>query len=213
MKTRYKTRKLFCLGLVFVLIFSTITCAYASSEEVFQPDGNGPKPTKYVIRSRMEMVVTGGRVLGYDMASYFLEHSLVDSPTDLSYANGSTYSNQIKNSAEYKSILSGIKSALRNTTKTTYSTSDSTILNSTTELHLALNKVNYTVSATKSGGKWSITIVFSDIYNFEYAEWGSYSNLSGTAATALNNYGVYAMEEGAVVAFDISIAVTDTYSV
>lgn len=213
MKEHRKTCRLVCVGLVLILIISSLSVAFATSEDSIEPYGNGPKPKKYVIRSRMEMIVTGGRTLGYDMAAYFLEHSLVDSPKNLSYTNGSEYSKQVKKSSEYKKILSGVKSSLKNTTKTTYSKGGSITLNSTTDLHLALNKVKYTVSANKKNGVWSITTVFSDVYNFEHLEWGTYGNLKGSAATALNNYGAYAMEQGAVVAYNISISVKDTYTV
>ena len=213
MHNRKKMKRIYCICLILIFVLSTVSGAYASiPTEIAEPYGNGPKPTKYVIRSRMEAVVSGGRAAGYDMAADFLEHSLVDNPSDLTCENGSIYSNQIKNSAEYRSILDGVKNRLDNTSSTVYHTNSSTTLNSTTDLHLALNRVSYSAEATKlKTGKWKIKIVFHDTYDFAYQDWNDYSGFTGSVATILNNYGVYAMEQGAVVGYDIDITVIDTY--
>lgn len=175
------------------------------------PMGNGPKPKKYIYRSNLLRVAYAGEAAGLTTAANLLEHSLADAPADLSYASGTSMSNQIKNSTEYKSILKATKSALDNTTSSTYSKTSSTILNSTSDLKMAYNKVSYKVSATKKSGKWTINVVFSDTYDFDYISWKEYSGLGGTIVAIVNNYGATAQSVGAVVPYNIKVTVSSTY--
>lgn len=174
--------------------------------------GNGPKPKKYIYRSNLQKVVYAGRAAGLTTAANLLEHSLADSPANLSYASGTSMSSQIKNSSEYKAILKTTKGNLDKTTSSSYSKTSSTTLNSTNDLKLAYNKVSYKVTANKKSGTWNIKILFSDTYNFEYASWGEYSGLGSAAITIINNYGATAQSVGAVVPYNIDITVTSTYT-
>lgn len=105
--------------------------------------------TKALVRLSFKAVVTGGRVLGYGFAAELLGHSLQDNPARMSYSRGSTQSNQIENSNEFKQLISNIKSQLDKTTRDIWTQTGSTTLNSTTDLFLALNKVSYTAGAEK----------------------------------------------------------------
>lgn len=177
-----------------------------------EPFGNGAKPKKYIYRSNLLKVVYAGEAAGLTTAANLLEHSLADSPADLSYASGTSMSNQIKNSSEYKAILKTTKANLDKATSSSYSKISSTTLNSTNDLKLAYNKVSYKVTANKKSGKWTIKIVFSDTYDFAYASWKEYSGLGSTAVTIVNNYGATAQSVGAIVPYDIDITVTSTYT-
>lgn len=167
--------------------------------------------TKALVRLSFKAVVTGGNALGYKFAAELLDHSLQDSPSDKSYNRGSTRSNQVQNSSEFKSIVKNIKSQLAKTSKTVWSDTGSTTLNSTTDLFLALNKVSYIAGAEKVNGKWTIYIRFHDTYDFEYKDWMGAPGVSGAMATALNNYGAYANSIGAIVSYDIAIYTSATY--
>ncbi|MBQ4649757.1 MAG: hypothetical protein IJB73_03540 [Firmicutes bacterium] len=207
--------RLFILALIIVTVLSTISNAYASEiGDELQPDGNGPRPSKYTIRNNMAIVVAGGRLVGYDMAADFLEHSLTDNPTDLYYGAGSEYSIKVKESDSYRNVIEEFKSIVENTdvSPVTYP-NESTTLNSTKDLFLAINRAEYSITGQKTANVWNLTIVFKDTYNFEYANWAEYSDLTGNAAVALNNYGSFAEDEGAIVAYDVYITVTDFFVV
>ena len=90
-------------------------------------------------------------------------------------------------------------------------TSGSTTLNSTTDLHLAYNKVSYVASGTKSNGKWTLTIKFKDTYNFEKQAWEN-AMTDNVVVTALNNYAAYAQDIGAIVPYDITVTVKTTFT-
>ena len=92
------------------------------------------------------------------------------------------------------------------------SKTSSTILNSTSDLKMAYNKVSYKVSATKKSGKWTINVVFSDTYDFDYISWKEYSGLGGTIVAIVNNYGATAQSVGAVVPYNIKVTVSSTYT-
>lgn len=129
------------------------------------------------------------------------DHSLQDSPSNLSYSTSTTYSKQIKQSTEFKS--KGKKLSQR-------TTSGSTTLNSTTDLHLAYNKVSYVAYGTKKNNTWTLKVVFSDTYDFEKEPWKN-AMTSNSAVTVINNYAAYAQSLGAIVPYKISVTVTDTF--
>lgn len=95
--------------------------------------------TKAVVRASFAVVVAGGDLVGFDTAADFLDHSLQDSPSDLSYGSTSSYATQILNSSECKKIISDFKAYVKGKNLSARTTSGSTTLNSTTDLHLATN--------------------------------------------------------------------------
>lgn len=167
--------------------------------------------TKAVVRAEFKAVVAGGNAAGYTTAAAFLNHSLQDTPSNLSYSSGTTYSDQIKKSSEYKSILNKFKSDVKGKKLTQRTTSGSTTLNSTTDLHLAYNKVSYTAYGTKKNSTWTLNVVFTDTYDFEKESWKN-AMTSNAAVTAINNYAAYAQSLGAIVPYKISVTVTATFS-
>lgn len=167
--------------------------------------------TKAVVRASFAVVVAGGDLVGYDTAADFLDHSLQDSPSDLSYGSTSSYATQILNSSECKKIISDFKTYVTGKNLSGRTTSGSTTLNSTTDLHLAYNKVSYVASGTKSNGTWTLTIKFTDTYDFEKQAWEN-AMTDNAVVTVLNNYAAYAEDIGAIVPYDITVTVKTTFT-
>ena len=167
--------------------------------------------TKAIVRAEFAVVVAGGNLAGFDTAADFLDHSLQDSPSDLSYGSTSSYATQILNSSECKKIISDFKAYVKGKNISARITSGSTTLNSTTDLHLAYNKVSYVASGTKSNGTWTLTIKFKDTYDFEKQAWEN-AMTDNAAVTALNNYAAYAQDIGAIVPYDITVTVKTTFT-
>lgn len=167
--------------------------------------------TKAVVRAEFKVVVSGGKTAGYTTAAALLEHSLQDSPSNLSLSSGSTYSTQILKSSECKKIISDFKTAVKGKNLSGRATSGSTTLNSTTDLHLAYNKVSYTASGRNTNGKWTLTITFKDTYDFESQAWKN-AMTDNLAVTALNNYAAYAQSIGAIVPYNVQVIVKTTFT-
>ena len=177
--------------------------------------GNGPKPSMYALRANLLRVASGGRIRGYTMSADFLEHSTIDNASDLYFYDGSSESDKIKNSNEYEIILENVKRNLRSTYGNVYKiTRESIVLNSTRDLYLSLNKVDYSVYAEKiSYNKWEIFITVYDTYNFEPATWKDYAGLNRALVIFLNNYGHICQNEGAVVPYDIYITMNSQITI
>lgn len=163
--------------------------------------------TKAVVRGEFLVVVAAARAVGLSTAAQLLEHSLQDAPSNLTYGSASTYARQIENSSECAQIASLFESNVAGTVLNKYVLPGSTTLNSTTDLHLAYNRVSYTATGYKSGGNWRINIVFSDTYDFAPMDWIS-GLLDNAAITIINNYAAYAQEIGAIVPYNINITVS-----
>lgn len=84
-------------------------------------------------------------------------------------------------------------------------------MNSTTDLHLAYNKVSYYVTGIKSNGVWTLTITFRDTYDFEKQAWEN-AMTDNVVVTALNNYAAYAQDIGAIVPYGITVTVRITFT-
>lgn len=168
--------------------------------------------TKAVVRSSFAAVVTGGRTLGYTTAATYLDHSLQDEPADLSYKSTSSYANQILSATECFYIIMDFNAEVAGKGLTYHRMTGDTTLNSTTDLHLSYNKVSYTATGVKSSnGKWTLTIVFNDTYDFKEEEWKN-EMTAADAVTALNNYAAYAQSIGAIVPYDITVTVSTTFT-
>lgn len=167
--------------------------------------------TKAVVKAEFKVVVAGGNAAGYKTAAALLNHSLQDSPSNLSYSSSSAYSKQILNSSECRKIINDFKKAVKGNNYYGRSITGSTTLNSTTDLHLAYNKVSYTASGRKTNGKWNLTITFKDTYDFESQAWKN-AMTDNLAVTALNNYAAYAQSIGAIVPYNVLITVQTSFT-
>lgn len=167
--------------------------------------------TKAVVRASFKTVVSAGKVLGYKAAATLLNHSLQDNPTNLSYGSSTTFSSQILKSSECKTIVNDFKTYVKGKKLSARTTSGSTTLNSTTDLHLAYNKVDYVASGTKKNGVWTLSIVFSDTYNFEAQAWKN-AMTNNPAVTILNNYAAYAQSLKAIVPYKVKVTVKTTFT-
>ena len=101
--------------------------------------------TKALVRSEFKVVVTGGKAKGDTTAAALLDHSLQDHPSNLSYDEYTTYAKQIKQSTEFNTIVNNFKSYVTGRKLYQRVESGSTTLNSTEDLHLAYNKISYTI--------------------------------------------------------------------
>ena len=173
--------------------------------------------TKSFLRSQFAIVVDLCYAANLNMTAECLEHSLVDSPTDLIYGTGCFFSNSIFNTAVYTSIINGAKTRARNagTGVVGYTYLGSATLNSTTDLHLSLNKVDYIVRLTRinsNTNSWTAAVTFEDVYDFEKIDWLN-NMTNNTIVTIVNNYAAMAQEKGAIVPYDIAITVTASFTV
>lgn len=167
--------------------------------------------TKAVVRAEFAVVVAGGKLAGFSTAAALLDHSLQDSPSNLNYGSTSTYATQIAGSSECKKIVSDFKAYVSGRNLSSRTTSGSTTLNSTTDLHLAYNKVSYIASGTKKNGVWNLTITFNDTYDFETQAWKN-AMTDSAVVTILNNYAAYAQSIGAIVPYNIKVTVNTTFT-
>lgn len=167
--------------------------------------------TKAIVRAEFAIVVAGGDVAGFDTAADLLEHSLQDYPDDLSYGYTSSYAQQILNSSECQSIISDFKAYVTGKNLNARTTSGSKTLNSTTDLHLAYNKVSYYATGIKNNGVWTLTIKFRDTYDFQKQAWEN-AMTDNIVVTALNNYAAYAQDIGAIVPYDITVTIRTTFT-
>lgn len=167
--------------------------------------------TKAVVRQEFKTVANCGYVAGYKTAAVLLDHSLQDSPSDLSFSSRSTYSAQILSSSECTKIVNEFKKAVQGKNLSGWTISGDTTLNSTTDLHLAYNKVSYVASGQNTNGTWTLTIAFRDTYDFESRAWKN-AMTDNAAVIVINNYAAYAQSIGAIVSYDIRIIVKTSFT-
>lgn len=168
--------------------------------------------TKAIVRAEFKVVVLGGQVAGFTTAADFLDHSLQDNPSMLTYAYGSSISNQILNSAEGREIVEEFKSCVKDTNYTSCNTNGTIALDSTTDLHLAYNNVYYNVQGFKTDGQWTIQIIVNDLYDFDEQPWKN-AMTDNIVVTALNNYAAYAESIGAIVPYAIHVFIRTSFTV
>lgn len=182
---------------------------YAVQKGVIQ---NSPQAkealSKAFLRSQFAIAAGIGNTAGFNTAAILLVHSLQDYPSNLTYQKGSNVSNQIQNSSEFKKIISNVKNYVNGKKLSRYGGEGSTTLNSTTDLHLAFNKVSYFFDANKSNGKWTVDVRFKDKYDFDKIAWKAAGN---KVVTIINNYAVAAQSVGAIVPYDVTINTQGTF--
>lgn len=173
----------------------------ASPQVSVQPAGI----TKSLVRAELWTAAEAASIV-VPKASFFLQHSLQDNPSDEYLPTTDSIVPEIKGTQAYKQAIAPFK-----TSSSTYQVSYPTFSpsNSNWDLYLALHQ---TTMYSYSYGK-SITSYDSDTYNFEYKNWNGYgSGIPSAAVTIINNYGAYAQSIGAVVPYFISIEIPDTKS-
>jgi len=166
--------------------------------------------TKAATRAELKLVVEGGKKLGYTTAATLLNHSLQDHPLDLSFGSSSSVATQIANSAECRTIINQFKADVTGTNYDRRIITGKITLNSTTDLHLSFNSVDYSMYGVKVNGRWTLTITFTDTYDFAVQEWEN-AMTDSALVTILNNYAAVAQLIGAVVPYDIAVTVQTTF--
>lgn len=166
--------------------------------------------TKAATRAELKLVAEGGKKLGYTTAAALLNHSLQDHPLDLSFHSTSSMATQIANSTECRTIINQFKAGVTGTNYDRRIITGKITLNSTTDLHLAYNSVDYSVYGVKVNGKWTLTITFTDTYDFEIQQWKN-SMTDDALVTILNNYAAIAQSIGAIVPYNITVTVQTTF--
>lgn len=172
--------------------------------------------TKSLVRAQFRIFANLGNRAGFKTASQLLRHSLQDNPKKLGFLSSSAVSKRVKQSSECKSIIRDIRSAVKGVEQTDYTTSGSTTLNSTRDLHLAFNKVDYeangkVVHQIGKRKKWEFRIEFTDTYDFDVQSWNNEMSPNSKAITILNNYAAFAQSLGAIVPYDVSVLVKVTF--
>lgn len=165
--------------------------------------------TKALVRASMEVVVSGGNLLGFDLSSDLLDHSLQDNPSNLRYSSSTWQTSTLENSNEFNSLVRDFRSELSSVSGDYYTDSGSIRLDDDTDLYLALNNVKYLLGAEKINGRWTIYANIHDTYDFDYWAWSNVDGLTSAMGTALNNYGAMAEDIGAVVSYDVDFYYED----
>lgn len=166
--------------------------------------------TKAIVRTEFKVVVAGGKAAGYKTAAALLEHSLQDNPSNLSYGGTTTYATQIANSAECKKLVDEFHTYVKGKKLSARTTSGSVTLNSTTDLHLAYNKMDYVISGKKTGNTWKLEVTVKDTYDFETQAWKN-SMSNSLAVTAINNYAAYAQSLKAIVPYKVQVTASASF--
>lgn len=167
--------------------------------------------TKNGVRSEFAIVAAGGRAMGFNTAAGFLDHSLQDSPSNLVYGQSSSYAAQILKSTECATLVREFRETVSGESLLTKNKSGSLTLSSTKDLHLAYNKVSYLARGVNNNGKWTLTIIITDTYDFETQKWKN-SMTDSNVITIINNYAAYAQNIGAIVPYDIKVTVQTTFT-
>jgi hypothetical protein len=149
-------------------------------------------------------------LLKKESSKILLNHSLQDNPSNLSYGSTTDMAKQIAGSTECTTIVNQFKSDVTGTNYVRKTNSGTTTLNSTTDLHLAYNNVNYSATGVKSNGKWTLTITFTDTYDFDAQSWKN-AMTDNALVTILNNYAAYAQSIGAIVPYNVTVTVQTTF--
>ncbi|MEQ2543297.1 hypothetical protein WMO27_18525, partial [Lachnospiraceae bacterium CLA-AA-H183] len=69
---------------------------------------------------------------------------------------------------------------------------------------------NYSATGVKSNGKWTLTITFTDTYDFDAQSWKN-AMTDNALVTILNNYAAYAQSIGAIVPYNVTVTVQTTF--
>ena len=128
-------------------------------------------------------------LLKKESSKILLNHSLQDNPSNLSYGSTTDMAKQIAGSTECTTIVNQFKSDVTGTNYVRKTNSGTTTLNSTTDLHLAYNNVNYSATGVKSNGVYiAITGETEDFYSNEDIYNASISMYDSEALALYNQY-------------------------
>ena len=138
---------------------------------------------------------------GFTLAAELLEHSLLDNPRDLYFGPGSTNSNKVANNQTMTQIYNSVRNGCANTSASVYIDAGSATFNSTTDLHLAINKANWQVRADyDNGNHWNAYFIVTDVYNYDYWD---YDN---DIVTGMNNVAHAAQSAGAITPYNVQFS-------
>lgn len=166
--------------------------------------------TKATVRAEFKLVAAAGDLLGYSNASTFLNHSLQDRPSNLSYPSATGTAQWIAHSAECTEIVRQFKTTVAGTNLIEKRVTGAVTLNSTTDLHLSFNNVSYEAIGIKRNGRWTLTVTFHDTYDFDAQSWKN-AMTDNAMITIINNYAAYAQSIGAIVPYKIAVTVETTF--
>ena len=171
--------------------------------------------TKDFLRSQWYIASLLMDEVGLKYTSLFLQHSLCDNPSMLQYDEGTELSDIIKNSQAFQVVLDNFKQKLDTCDDNYYVESDSFALNSdnsSEDMYLALHNVNYLLTAElDESEEWQINALISDLYNYEYWNYGGSGSVPHEVVTIINNYAAASLELGAIVQYEIRVFISDTY--
>jgi len=113
-----------------------------------------------------EIVVAGGRIVGFDNSADFLEHSLKNEPKDLLIADGDIVE-EIKKDAQFKEKIKQIVGKYNKNTKAFIASGEDTDIHfDNSDLYFAIHSADMIVKGTNVDGKWNLEIELSDTYDY-----------------------------------------------
>ena len=104
-----------------------------------------------------------------------------------------------------QSIIEDFKDYVSGKNLSARTISGSIALDSTLDLYLAYNLVDYVISGTNSNGEWDLTIRITDEYDFDPVAWEDGVAEYSDAVGILVDHAVDAQAVGAIVPYNIMI--------
>ena len=152
-------------------------------------------------RTKWKVVVWGLNELDCPHAALLLEHSLQNNPEPMTFYEGSSLVDAIKNNDQYKAKFSEMAQQI--IAGETVVKSDLTF--SDMDLFGALHIVTITVTGQQENGVWRFDVHLYDRYDFRF-QWDTYfSSLEMLLITIGNNMAWYEQLFSVVVNYDVNI--------
>jgi RHS repeat-associated protein len=182
--------------------------AYSDNNPInkFDPDGYSAKSAT---RSIWEIGIKSYlEKNGYNVTADLMRHSLQDNPSNLRYGQNSSIAQKIQDSKEWKDAVAGYISAFGGDLKQSHFKVEDSLRFKSGDLHLALNKVGYTIEGTKVGDKWNISVTMKD--TFDFTTWNAQK--SDFIANTANNLAYIDQKSGVINPYDIEVTFTQEVS-
>ncbi|WP_128896668.1 hypothetical protein [Longirhabdus pacifica] len=173
-------------------------------------------------RIQFQAVALGFNGIAADKAAYFLRNSLQDDPEDKTYADDSKWSNHFETQTSLYTTLAmewaekideaNEEGKFHVSGRGTEATQVSNVGH---DWYLSLGKISYIWSASKDSdtGKWTVYNVINDVYDFDHIDEDDIpDDYPNDLVAIVANHAADAQDAGAIVPYNISIYMKNTYT-
>ena len=145
------------------ILLGIVPSSFSVKKNTNQIEANGIVAIQRIL---WKVVVTGGRIVGFDNSADFLEHSLNDEAEDLIITEGAVV-DEIKNDAQFQEkIKEVVKKYGKDSDEFIASGEDANIHFNNSDLYFAIHSASTTIKGKKSNGKWNLEIEMEDTYDY-----------------------------------------------